>query len=476
MSMQRTLLPGLALALGAGCALGSFIAPSPWPTAAAGIALLLALRFRSFPLLWITFLFLGIVLGGRHPLPEATWRQLPLLREVRGTVSSPPERHGSTVSCILEVPHLGVKLLVYLPPEPRVSPGDTLGLRGRCELPRGGWGDHLRRRGIAGVFWADVVEIVDDGAWGIARGLHAAREGLCEAIERTWPEKASPLVMALLLGIRGELGPEVREGFRRAGVAHLLALSGLHLGIIAYGLWRALGLFRLRPDVRYLLLTGVVALYVLVAGARISLVRAGIMFGFLGLFWILWERGLVLRDWYDPLQGLSAAAMVTLFIWPWSALDLGFQLSFSATAGILLGWPLWRDSSRRHRLPRFLRPAGGLLWASLCAQAATMGFVGSAFGHISPYGFLANLLLIPWTSLIIWAGLLLLLLSPFGFSAVLGDIAGRYLVAPYLAAVELIADFPGAALPVGRHFGLWYAFAALVLVAFWSWRRGRNLV
>ncbi|NOX44141.1 MAG: hypothetical protein GXO72_00140, partial [Caldiserica bacterium] len=93
-----------------------------------------------------------------------------------------------------------------------------------------------------------------------------------------------------------------------------------------------------------------------------------------------------------------------------------------------------------------------------------------------PYGALANLILVPWTGIIIWTGLFLMALSPFGFAAALGDIAGQHLVAPYLAAVEWLSELPGAQLQVGRDFGLWYAFAALVLAAFWGWRRGRNPV
>ncbi|MGY4707400.1 ComEC/Rec2 family competence protein [Candidatus Bipolaricaulota sp. J31] len=467
MSTQRALLPGMVLALGVGCAVGGLVAPSPWPLLGATAALVLSIPRRCVFLLWAGLFCLGIGLGGEEPLSGRAWQQLLLLREVRGTVISMPDRHVHTVSCVLRIPSLDVRLLAYLPRELAPSPGDTLHLVGRFEAPSGGWGEYLWRRGIAGLFWADEAEVAR-GSGGMTRILHAVRERLLDAIERTWPGETASLVAALLLGSRSGLNRDLKEDFRQAGVAHLLALSGLHLGIIAYGLWRLLGMFRMRPGNRYPVLFLVIGLYIGLVGGRISLVRAGIMFGFLGLFWILCERGWVLRDWYDPLQGLSAAAIVVLLIWPWSARDLGFQLSFAATAGIVLGWPAWRDSPWRTRLPRVLRPAVDLLWVSLCAQGATLGFVGSAFGYISPYGTLANLVLIPWTGLIIWAGLSLLVMSPLGLAPVFGQLASRYLVGPYLALVETIAGFPGAALPVGRYFGLWYAFAALVFIAFWS--------
>ncbi len=465
----------MALALGAGCAVGGFLPASPWLLLGAAAALAAALLRRSNVLLWAGLFCLGTVLGGGDRLPERLWAQLLLLRQVRGTVISVPERHERVVSCVLGVPSLGVRLLAYLPLQDAPSPGDVVRLVGRFEAPPGGWGVYLRRRGIAGTFWAEEIESVEEGSGGIPRVFYMLREWTLDAIGRTWPTDAGPLVQALLLGARGVLGRDVKEGFRRAGVAHLLALSGLHLGIVVYGLWKLLGLFRLRPGRRYLLLFLAVGLYIGLVGGRVSLVRAGIMFGLLGLFWTLWERGAVLRDWYDPLQALSAAAFLVLLLWPRSAMDLGFQLSFVATAGIVLGWPAWRDSPGRAKLPRILRPAGDLLWVSLCAQGATMGLVGSAFGYISPYGIVANLLLIPWTGLIIWAGLSLLALSPFGFATIPAGLAARYLVLPYLTAVDWLAELPGAQLPVGRYFGLWYAFAALVLISLWSWHRSRNL-
>lgn len=136
------------------------------------------------------------------------------------------------------------------------------------------------------------------------------------------------------------------------------------------------------------------------------------MFAVLGLFWLLWERGWVLRRWLDPLQGLSLAAIVVLALWPWSALDVGFPMSFLATAGIVLLLPSWTGSSLRARLPRWVRPAADLLAVTLCAQAGAVPVVGSAFGYLAPYGLVANLALVPWTAALLWAGLLALLPFP----------------------------------------------------------------
>lgn len=475
MSTQRAFLPGIALALAVGCALGGLTGSIPLPRMAflgsAPLLTFMALWRRSVVLLWLSFLVAGVLLGAPETIDKSP--RLVFLREVKGEVASPPEPHPKTISFVLDLPHLGTRLMAYVPKDVDLRPGDTVRVQGRFERPGGGWGEYLERRGIAGVFWGKELEILERGTPGLMGLFYSLRSHLTGILTRSFPEDAAPLVVALLLGVRGELPFEVKEGFRRAGVAHLLALSGLHLGIIAYGLWKLLGVFRIQPGRRYAILFAVVGIYVGLSGGRISLVRAGLMFGAWGIFWILWERGLVLRDWYDPLQALSAAAIVVLSIWPWSALDLGFELSFAAAGAIVWGWPHWRDHPLRERIPKTIGSVADLLWISLCAQLGTVGLVGSSFGYISPYAILSNLVLIPWTALIIWTGLLVLALYPLGAAPFLGEIAGKYFVIPYLEMVSRISSLPGAHLPVGRHFGLWYLFAALVIISLRSSRSER---
>lgn len=158
----------------------------------------------------------------------------------------------------------------------------------------------------------------------------------------------------------------------------------------------------------------------------------------------------------------------------WSS---AFGLGAPKISGSSFPFPLPRGSSSGgpfSAIPRGVEssvscvPWRIFFWVSLCAQGATLGFVGSAFGYIPLYGILANLLLIPWTGAIIWTGLSLLVLSPAGLAPALGKMAEKFLIQPYLDTVSWVSNLPGAALPVGRYFGLWWAFAALVLVAFWG--------
>ena len=454
------LLVGTALGLALGTAFGQAHSV-PW------LVLLLALGClavacwrRSAPLLWLAALLAGALWISPPRQNLALLRQLPLLKETTGRVVGMPEPHRATVSFVLECEALGTRLLCYLrserPTEVGLLPGDRVRLVGEGELPLpDGWGEYLVRRGIAGVFWAEEVELLAPGRPSPLRTLARWRMELIGRLARLFPGEGGELLSALLLGARGLLPGEAKQAFRTAGVAHLLALSGLHLGILAALGWSLLGLVRIRRGWRYLLLLPLVWGYVLLGGARISLVRAGIMFTLLGLFYLLWERGLVLKRWHDPLEGLGLAAVVVLILWPWSALDLGFQLSFAATFAILLLWPGWGESQMRGRLPRPLRWGADLLAASAFAQAGTIPSVGSAFGYIAPWGLLANLLLIPWTGVILGAGLVILAISPFPWAVGVGDFLARTLISPYLGLVQWLAALPGAALPVGPGFGFW---------------------
>ncbi len=462
--MGRALLPGIAAALGFGLAFGHI---QPLGPAALGISLVfLALGAwrRSAPLLWASALFLGM--AAVHPLspPKHLTFQLPLLRECTGVVVDLPEPTAKKLSFTVEIPSLGVRLLAYGPQDISVLPGQRVRLFGQYGVPEPqGWREYLQRRGIQGLFWAEEVEVLEESPRGVLFWAALAREKL-RSLLFALPQQARALLSALLLGSRGLLSPEEKEAFQEAGVAHLLALSGLHVGILVAGGWVLLGLLRVPKAWRYAALTPIVALYVLIGGLRVSLLRAAVMFGVLGLFWILWERGWVAKAWLDPLQGLSLAAILVLLIWPWSALDAAFQLSFSATFGIVLLLPNWTGSKARRKLPPFLLPVADLCAVTVCAQLAVLPFLGSSFGYLAPYGLVANIILIPWTTLLLWAGILGLPFLAIPHAQLWAGQILEALAEPYLFVVGAIGKFPGAVLPVGKWFGLWYLLAILGLL------------
>lgn len=218
------------------------------------------------------------------------------------------------------------------------------------------------------------------------------------------------VLSALTVGDKEELGNDIVETYSVAGASHVLALSGLHIGLL-YGLfWFILCPFwkRWRALKPFLLLVIILLLwsFAFLTGLSSSVVRSVIMFSLLALAGLQPEKPLTLNT-------LAATAFLMLLYKPVWLFDVGFQLSFSAVAAILLVQPrlyaLWKVENR------FLRYIWGLLTVSVAAQLGTAPLVILYFSRFSTHFLLTNLWVIPMVSLILYSAVLLLLLTPFPF-------------------------------------------------------------
>ncbi len=242
----------------------------------------------------------------------------------------------------------GTNLLVYaLPPDALVaerSPpflryGDTLLVSGNVERPEpigdfdyAAW---LESQGIAGVIWSRQVEFVATGGGSpLKAGLHGIRTKMASAIQRSISEPPAGLAQALLLGIRSELPQPVKESFRTAGMSHLLAISGLHVGVVmALTLTAATGLVGRNNPWAILAAAVVVWAYALLSGLDPPVARAAIM-GSLYMAQGLLGRGI------RGLTALLLAGALMVLVDPHLLGSLSFQLSFTAMAGVIVGLPL----------------------------------------------------------------------------------------------------------------------------------------
>lgn len=361
------IFPELAVAAviaGAGLALWFDISlGSAWPLLMLGLsalALAVALKVIGLPAAPIV-LSAALVLGAWRAELVAD-ASMPLVpdgpTEVMVIVTDAPTVSGSRVRFRGEVVAnptqergsvpVGTSLLVYALPPPdlaakRAPPylryGDTLRVSGRLERlePIGDfdYAAWLQAQGIGGVLWAREAETMstDGGNWAMAV-LHRFREHLASALQRAMPAPESGLAQALLLGIRTELPAEVKDSFRTAGMSHLLAISGLHVGIVlalALGIGAAT-LGNGNPMVIFgAMLT--VWVYAVVSGLDPPVVRAAIM-GSLALVQVLTGRGM------RGLTALALAGGVMVCADPTLLTSLSFQLSFTAMAGVIVGLPL----------------------------------------------------------------------------------------------------------------------------------------
>lgn len=276
------------------------------------------------------------------------------------------------------------------------------GYRGRRVVVRG----TRLRRGAAGRLRAAGGEL----AWASYAGpAAAARARARAAAERMILGQGGPgsaLLLAVLLGDRQHLRAEEVEAFRRAGALHLLALSGLHVGLVyalAGGVGRALAMAgmlaaprrqRLWLALAAVIGLGAVFLYVELAGTRPSLARATMMLALGRLAAALGRRP-------RSLDLLALSAIVVAATDPRVVRDLSFQLSYAALLGILQLGP-WIARRLPACLPPGLRSAVGM---AAGAQAATLPLVLAAFGRVHPIGVVSGLVMVPYTALFLWSGI-----------------------------------------------------------------------
>ncbi len=209
-------------------------------------------------------------------------------------------------------------------------------------------------------------------------------------------ESTAPLLKALLTGDRSGLSQDTVRVFRESGGAHLLALSGLHIGILYLLLSRLLWPLGNSPRtrrVRYALIVLAAGLFTLMTGASPSIVRAF-------LFIFLNETARIACRPRDPLRILSTALLIQLVLSPSAITSTGFQLSYLAMAGIFLLFPIlegWYPKSARFDPVRKIWEAAAL---SISCQVFTGPLAWFRFHSFPTYFLLTNLLALPLTTLL----------------------------------------------------------------------------
>lgn len=223
--------------------------------------------------------------------------------------------------------------------------------------------------------------------------------------EQHFGKEELAVIQALLLGQRRDLSPKTQENFAAAGVMHILAVSGLHVGIILLLLNSLLGFLVHLPGGRYIktiLLLLLLWAYALLAGLTPSVVRAVCMFSFVAV-------GMQLKRQTSVLNSLFLSLMFLLLLRPHWALEVGFQLSYLAVFSIVLLQPLlYNLYVPKYRLLKYF---WSLLTVTLAAQLGVMPLSLYYFHQFPGLFFLSNLVILPFLGTILGVGILVLLLT-----------------------------------------------------------------
>lgn len=244
---------------------------------------------------------------------------------------------------------------------------------------------------------------------------------------------AYAIVAAMALGDKSEITKDLRETYSVTGASHVLALSGLHLGII-YTLLSLIVVRRRWQVFSQLLIILAIWAFVFLVGMSMSVVRSAIMLSVYALL------SLGHRD-KMSVNTLAFTAMVMLMFMPSSLFDVGFQLSFASVFFIILCLPLidgpWpQDAPLTNPIAKW---GWSIIVVSCAAQLGSAPLVAYYFGRFSPWFFPVSFIVIPAATLILWLSLLVLIIPPFApalvwVASTLNRILGR------------IASLPGASL------------------------------
>jgi competence protein ComEC len=215
------------------------------------------------------------------------------------------------------------------------------------------------------------------------------------------PREAA-VVRGMVLGDRSLMPEELEKSFQRSGVTHVLAISGQHVVILAAVIYFSIRIFAVPPTIRAGVTIGLMWLYILIAGAPPSAIRAGVVATF------VFAAPLVGRQ-VSPLHFMTTMLALVLAYNPQLLYSTGFQLSVAAVFGILLLTKPLKSLVERTLLEPLKKPPAqlsNLISVSLAAQIATSPIVAATFDQVSVVGVFTNLIAVPLSGPILILGLL----------------------------------------------------------------------
>ncbi len=284
--------------------------------------------------------------------------------------------------------------------------GDVLSVRTRIKMPDSigtfDYGTYLRRQGIMGQAYAASAhwQIIGHTNGGILVFARRLQHRLIERYRELGISGAElGTLSALTLGYREDLDPDIKRSFRRSGAAHVLAVSGLHTGIIytvvlalltGFGYWKPLYEERKRRMVNGLVVITAMAFYALLTGLSPSVCRSVLMLSIIEYAYMSYRRP-------TAVNTIAAAAFFILAFRPNDLFSVSFQLSFAAVISIMIFVPLFKQiiplPNRRWTKP--LRDTLNIVSVSLAVQIGTLPLSLYYFHQTCNYFILTNVVVIP---------------------------------------------------------------------------------
>ncbi|ETP72635.1 ComEC/Rec2-related protein [Lachnospiraceae bacterium JC7] len=296
------------------------------------------------------------------------------------------------------------------------------------------FGLYYRTIGISGSMYGDRLKVTGGEPEPFKAGLQKIRMKLCDILDVIAEAEDSGIYKALLAGEKSAMDKEIRELYQRNGIAHILAVSGLHLSIIGAGFHNMLRKCGVGKKTSGGVSACLVLAYGIFTGSSGSAMRAVIML-------LMKFLGEAMGRSYDMLTALAFSCLLLAWSEPYILFGSGFQLSFMAVLALGLGM----------ELPHPKNDVLNGICMSVTLQIFTMPLILFHFFRFPLYGLLLNFIVLPFMSYVIYSGLLAVAFSALSLVLAMAAIgSGHYILGFYTALCSRISEIPYASLLLGR--------------------------
>ena len=235
------------------------------------------------------------------------------------------------------------------------------------------------------------IQVKSDRFYKIAEGLYQLRRKAGSKVDALLSEQEASVMKTMLLGEKGILDEEIKGLYQRNGIAHILAISGLHISMIGMGLYQLLRRAGLKIKLSAILASMIIVLYGMMTGFAVSAIRAIAMF-------LLQMLAQILGRTYDRITALAVAAVMVLVEQPLYLFHSGFQFSFLCVLGISLILPVLGNVRK-----------GKKLFEGVALMAVTLPVYLGVFYQIPVYSMFLNFIVLPMMSILMGAGIVMIL-------------------------------------------------------------------
>ena len=377
---------------------------------------LVPIEWRLMAILAPLFVACGLGIAFLHAATPDPLAELAALEPgevvVVGRIASPPVPSGYGYRADLRVEHLwhdneeilrGGGVEVFAVDLSGVGVGNRVRVDGEISLPEPGedgfdYARYLSTKRISAVIEATRVWLVDEDAGWIGQVHRRTDTALGYGLR---PQEAA-VVRGMVLGDRSLIPEDLELAFQRSGITHVLAISGQHVAILAALIYFALRTIAVGPAYKIPATLVLMWVYILIAGAPPSAIRAGVVAT------LVFVAGLLGRQ-VSALHFMTTMLAAVLTYNPLLVYNTGFQLSVAAVFGILLLRKPLKVLIEGTLLRYFKKPpeaVSNLLAISLAAQVATTPVIAASFGEVSVIGVLTNMIAVPISGPILTLGLL----------------------------------------------------------------------